>query len=192
MSSRLKLEASGGLPCGPAGALMVPAGDALALLLLLLAPLLLPPPPLTPLPPPPAGCCRLLRPAGGFWRTWRQKEGVCVIVCVYGPNKTQIKRFLALAYLGVRQPQASHPAAAAAARLGVDGAQLLFDGAEVGHEGVQVHVLALVQRLCRHGGGAGGSPSQAPNILSRSWSSLSLSISSSSSSPRTSTSSSDS
>lgn len=59
---------------------MVPAGDALVLLLLLLAPLL-PPPPLTlllPLPAapplPPAGCCLLLRPAGGFWRTWRDEE----------------------------------------------------------------------------------------------------------------------
>lgn len=77
MSSRLKLEASGGLPWCPVGALIVPAGDARALLLLLLAPLL-PPPPLTLLlllPPPlpqllPAGCCLLLRPAGGFWRTW--------------------------------------------------------------------------------------------------------------------------
>ena len=29
----------------------------------------------------------------------------------------------------------------------VDGAEFLFDGAEIGHEGVQVHVLALIQRL---------------------------------------------
>lgn len=51
-------------------------------------------------------------------------------------------------YLGVGQPQASHAAASGAVRFGVDGAELLFDGAEVGHERVQVHVLALVQRLC--------------------------------------------
>lgn len=79
MSSRLKLEARAGLPWCPGAALMVPAGEALVLLLLLLAPLL-PPPPLTlllllPLPPPPLlpppGCGLLLRPAGGFWRTWK-------------------------------------------------------------------------------------------------------------------------
>lgn len=88
MSSRLKLEARAGFPWCPVAALMVPAGDALVLLLLLLAPLL-PPPPLTlllllPLPPPPPllpppGCGLLLRPAGGFWRTWRPK---CVLIFV--------------------------------------------------------------------------------------------------------------
>lgn len=83
MSSRLKLDASAGLPWCPVGALIVPAGDALVLLLLLLAPLLPPPPQtllllLPALPPlPPAGCCLLLlRPAGGFWRTWKRKRSV--------------------------------------------------------------------------------------------------------------------
>lgn len=52
-------------------------------------------------------------------------------------------------HLGVGQAQASH--AAGAVGLGVDGAELLFDGAEVCHESVQVHVLALIQRLCRRG-----------------------------------------
>lgn len=82
ISSRLKLEARAGLPWCPGAALMVPAGEALVLLLLLLAPLL-PPPPLTlllllPLPPPPLlpppGCGLLLRPAGGFWRTWKPER----------------------------------------------------------------------------------------------------------------------
>lgn len=53
-------------------------------------------------------------------------------------------------YLGVGETQTSHAAAAAAAtRFGVDGAEFLFNGAEVGHEGVEIHVLPLIQRLCR-------------------------------------------
>lgn len=53
--------------------------------------------------------------------------------------------------LGVGQPQPSH-AVTAAARLAVDSAELLFDGAEIGHEGIEVYILALVKCLYRHEG----------------------------------------
>lgn len=49
-------------------------------------------------------------------------------------------------HLGVSQPQASH--AASAVGFGVNAAELLFNGAEVGHESIQVHILPLVQCLC--------------------------------------------
>lgn len=49
-------------------------------------------------------------------------------------------------HLGVSQAQSSH--AAGTVRFGVDAAKFLFDGAEVGHERIQVHVLPLVQCLC--------------------------------------------
>lgn len=49
-------------------------------------------------------------------------------------------------YLGVGQPQPSHTAAVG---FGVDGAEFLLNGAEIGHQSVQIHVLPLIQRLCR-------------------------------------------
>lgn len=51
-------------------------------------------------------------------------------------------------YLGVGQPQTSQTASAVG--FGVDGAELLFDRAEIGHERIEIHILPLVQRLCRH------------------------------------------
>lgn len=153
MSSRLKLEARAGLPCCPAGALMVPAGDALVLLLLLLAPLL-PPPPLTlllPLPAapllPPAGCWLLLRPAGGFWRTWRDEKKESVSVRGAVGKRTASDKRDDCAYLGIGYAQTGH--ATRAVWFGVDGAEFLFDGAEVGHESIQIHILPLIQGLCR-------------------------------------------
>lgn len=153
MSSRLKLEARAGLPCCPAGALMVPAGDALVLLLLLLAPLL-PPPPLTlllPLPAapllPPAGCCLLLRPAGGFWRTWRDEKKESVSVRGAVGKRTASDKRDDCAYLGIGYAQTGH--ATRAVWFGVDSAEFLFDGAEVGHESIKIHILPLIQGLCR-------------------------------------------
>lgn len=43
-------------------------------------------------------------------------------------------------HLCVGQPQAGH----AAVGFTVDGAELLFDGGEISHESIQVHVLSLV------------------------------------------------
>lgn len=51
-------------------------------------------------------------------------------------------------YLGVGQPQTSQTASAVG--FGVDGAELLFDRAEISHERIEIHILPLVQRLCRH------------------------------------------
>ncbi|TNN51479.1 hypothetical protein EYF80_038329 [Liparis tanakae] len=53
---------------------------------------------------------------------------------------------------GAAAPRASLLALVLAARRRVgfgDGVELLLDGAQVGHQGVQVHGVALVQRLCR-------------------------------------------
>lgn len=49
-------------------------------------------------------------------------------------------------YLGISQPQTGH--AASAVRFGIDGAEFLFDGAEICHESIEIHVLPLIQRLC--------------------------------------------
>lgn len=49
-------------------------------------------------------------------------------------------------YLGICQAQPSH--AAAAVGFGVNGAELLFNGAEISHKSIKIHVLPLIQRLC--------------------------------------------
>lgn len=65
-------------------------------------------------------------------------------------TNTQVKKCQLLCgcvYLGISQPQTGH--ATSAVRLGVDGAEFLFDRAEISHESVKIHVLPLIQRLCR-------------------------------------------
>lgn len=53
---------------------------------------------------------------------------------------------------GTAPPRGPLLAFVVAARRGVrfgNGIELLLDGAQVGHQGIQVHCVALVQRLCR-------------------------------------------
>lgn len=65
---------------------------------------------------------------------------------------------------GSAAPRGPLLAFAVAAGRGVrfgDGVKLLLDGAQVGHQGIEVHCVALVQRLCRkqkmrHWVGGGG------------------------------------
>lgn len=77
---------------------------------------------------------------------WKQ-DPVLILhtVCFVGDNSAQICECV---YLGVSQPQASHVANAVG--FGVDGAEFLFDGAEISHQSIEIHILSLIQRLCTH------------------------------------------